>query len=95
MYRELPSDENIQTLIEEYKLYKITSKKMANLWEPPSIRIKRHTSAGKMPKSNFAETDVFKEESEGDPALKNFLQHIENGSNVDSADWAILRNECT
>ena len=51
MYCVLPSDANIKTMIEEYKLYKITPQKMANLWKPPSVRMKRHTSAGKMPKT--------------------------------------------
>ena len=44
----------------------------------------RHTSAGKMPKSTMAETEVFKEEFEGDTALSNLLQHIEN------QDWPNL-----
>ena len=78
MYRVLSSDVNIKTLIEENKLYKITPMKMANLWKPPSVRMKRHTSAGKMPKSNVAETEVLKEASESNPALNNLLQHIEN-----------------
>ena len=83
MYRELPSDGNIHNLIEEYKLCKITPKKMANLWEPPSVRMKRQTSAGKMPKSNLAETEVFREESKGDPALNPALINLIIGQVAD------------
>ena len=83
MYRDGPSDANIKSLIDEYKLYKITPEKMADLWKPPSVRMKRHTSAGKVPNSKLADTEVFKEEFEGDPALSNLLQHIEN------QDWPI------
>ena len=69
---------------EEYKLYQITPAQMASLWKPPSVGMKRHTSMGKIPKSKLADTEVFKEEFEGDPALNNLLQHIEN------QDWPYL-----
>ena len=39
---------------------------------------------GKIPKSKLADTEIFKEEFEGDPALNNLLQHIEN------QDWPNL-----
>ena len=87
MYKERLGDGDIKTLIEEYNLYKIAPTKLAGLWEPPSVRMKRHTSMRKMPRNKFADLDKesFKEVCEGDPAQdKHLLQHIEN------QDWLNL-----
>ena len=43
MYTEKPSNGDLKTLIEQYNLYKISPTKLAGLWDPPVIRMKRHT----------------------------------------------------
>ena len=44
MYKDRPSDQDITNVIEEYKLYKLGPQKVAGLWKPPFIRMKRPTS---------------------------------------------------
>ena len=77
MYKNRQSDGDIKNLIKEFNSSKLTQTKMASLWEPPNIRMKRPTSKGKM----FSE----KEFGEGDSAGNvHLLKHIEN------QDWPNL-----
>ena len=84
MYRVKPGEAEIKTLIEEYNLYKITLTRMASLWKPPIVRMKRHTSTGKMPKHKLADEEVCKEVWQTESAQNDLLQHIEN------QDWPNL-----
>ena len=84
MYRERPGDAEIKRLTEEYNLYKISQTKMASLWKPPMVRMKRHTSTGKMPKHKLANAEVCQEVCQSESAQNDLLQHMEN------QDWPNL-----
>ena len=84
MYRERPDDAEIKRLTEEYNLYKISQTKLAILWKPPMIRMKRHTSTGKMPKHKLANAEVCQEVCQSESAQNDLLQHMEN------QDWPNL-----
>ena len=82
MYRERPGEAEIKRLTEEYNLYKITQMKMASLWKPPMVRMKRHTSTGKMPKHKLADAEVCQEVCQAESAQNDL--HMEN------QDWPNL-----
>ena len=68
-------------MIEEYKLYKLGTQKVAGLWKPPFIRMKRPTS-----KSNLHRNGAADKETSGGESTQNqeLLTHIEN------QDWPNL-----
>ena len=84
MYRERPGDAEIKRLTEEYNLYKITQTKMGSLWKPQIVRMKRHTSTGKMPKHKLADAEVCQEVCQAESVQNYLLQHMEN------QDWLNL-----
>ena len=81
MYKDRPSDQDITKVIEEYKLYKLGPQKVAGLWKPPFIRMKRPTS-----KSNLHRNGAADKETSGGEFTQNqeLLTHIEN------QDWPNL-----
>ena len=81
MYKNRPRDGDINNLIKEFNLYKLAPTKKASLWEPPTIRMKRPTPNGKLPRKTFSEKELF----EGDSTRNvHILKHIE------SQDWPNL-----
>ena len=81
MYKDRPSDQDITKVIEEYKLYKLGLQKVAGLWKPPFITMKRPTS-----KSNLHRNGATDKETSGGESTQNqeLLTHIEN------QDWPNL-----
>ena len=75
MYEDRPSDQDITKVIEEHKLYKLGPQKVAGLWKPPFIRMKRPTS-----KSNLHRNGAADKETSGGESTQNqeLLTHIEN-----------------
>ena len=84
MFRERPGEVEKKTLTEQYNSYKITQTKMASLWKPPMVRMKRHTSTGKLPQNKLADAEVCQEVCGAESAQNDLLQHIEN------QDWPNL-----
>ena len=66
MYKDMPSDQDIIKVIEEYKLYKLGLQKVAGLWKPPFIRMKRLTS-----KSNLHRNGAADKETSGGESTQN------------------------
>ena len=81
MYKERPSDEDITKVREEYNLYKLDPHKIAGLWKPPVIRMKRPSSKSYLHRNRATEKEMCEGESTQNQQL---LSHIEN------QDWPNL-----
>ena len=66
MYKDRSSDRDTTKVIEEYKLNKLGLQKVAGLWKPPFIRMKRPTS-----KSNLHRNAAADKETSGGESTQN------------------------
>ena len=73
MYKDRPRDEDISKVREEYNLYKLGPQKVAGLWKPVVIRMKRPLSKSNSHRNGAADKEMCESTQN-----KELLNHIEN-----------------